>query len=51
MNAERWERIQELFHAAAARPDDARRAWLEAESSGDATLVDEVLALLESVRS
>ncbi len=44
MDADRWERVQALFHAALERPEAERRAFAEAEA-GD--LAEEVLALLE----
>src|SRR5438128_1705038 len=47
MTAERWEKIQRLFHGALDRPDSERRAWLEVASADDPTLMPEVLAMLE----
>jgi serine/threonine-protein kinase len=47
MNAERWDRIQSLFHEAAALPESERRAFLKSSTSGDPGLVAEVLALLD----
>lgn len=50
MESSRWERIQELFHAASAI-DEARQAeYLEAECGEDAGLRDEVLAMIEEDR-
>ncbi len=46
MDAERWERIQTLFHEALDVPAARRRAFLEAECD-DPGLVGDVLALLE----
>ncbi len=39
-------RIEALFHEAAERPPEERRAFLEAECPGEPDLVEEVLALL-----
>jgi serine/threonine-protein kinase len=44
----RFRRVQELFHAAAELAAAERRTWLEAQASGDAALVDDVLSLLEA---
>ena len=46
MQAERWRRINELFHAALERPVGARRAFLEASCPGDAELREDVESLL-----
>jgi serine/threonine-protein kinase len=46
MDPERWERIQVLFHGAADLPAGEQRAFVMARAGGDATLVEEVLALL-----
>jgi predicted Ser/Thr protein kinase len=46
VQAERWRRINELFHAALERPAGARRAFLEASCAGDAELREEVESLL-----
>src|SRR5258708_7051763 len=47
MDAPRWVRIQELFHAAAELPVPAQRlSFLESSSTDDPTLVADVLALL-----
>jgi eukaryotic-like serine/threonine-protein kinase len=46
MDAARWERIQELFHATAERPAGEQRAFLETCCTDDPGLVAEVLALL-----
>jgi len=42
----RWERIQKLFHEAAALPAGGQRGYLEAACSDDESLIDDVLALL-----
>lgn len=47
MNADRWERIQNLFHEAADLNPPERGAFLERACHGDAELRSEVLALLE----
>jgi len=44
---ERWNRLQELFHAAGALPEPERRPFLETECAGDPGLLEDVLALLE----
>ncbi len=46
MDAVRWARVQALFHRAAELPAHERRAFLEAEADGDASLIDDVLAML-----
>lgn len=46
MDAERWQRIQALFHETLARPESQRQAFLEAACGDDAALMNEVLALL-----
>jgi predicted Ser/Thr protein kinase len=46
VQAERWRRINELFHAALERPAGARRAFLDASCAGDAELREEVESLL-----
>ncbi len=47
MDAERWERIQGLFHAAADLDEAQRRAFLDEQCAGDDDLAAEVLSLLE----
>src|SRR5262245_57039085 len=46
MNADRWRRIQELYHAAQARPAEARAAFLAEACAGDAILRQDVESLL-----
>ncbi len=46
MDAHRWERIQELFHAAADLSRAEREAWLRTACGDDQDLLAEVLALL-----
>ncbi|MFI5229618.1 MAG: tetratricopeptide repeat protein [Gemmatimonadales bacterium] len=46
MDSERWERVQELFHDAAALPDSERRAFLESACGDDPSLVNDTLSLL-----
>jgi len=46
MSAERWRRIQELYHAAQARPANERAAFLEEACAGDATLRQAIESLL-----
>ncbi|MEO7684040.1 MAG: serine/threonine-protein kinase, partial [Gemmatimonadaceae bacterium] len=48
MNQERWARVQSLFHEALARPEDERQEFVEAACGGDASLVADVLALIEA---
>ena len=48
MDGARWERVQELFHAAAGLPAAARREWLASACGGDAALLAEVTSLLEA---
>jgi non-specific serine/threonine protein kinase/serine/threonine-protein kinase len=46
MQAERWQRLEELFHSALERAPPERAAWLEAACSGDVELRREIDALL-----
>jgi serine/threonine protein kinase/tetratricopeptide (TPR) repeat protein len=48
MDAERWERMQQLFHGALERPEADRRRYLEAAAGTDATLLGTVLRMLEA---
>lgn len=47
MDSSRWERIQTLFHEAAALPADARHSFLQTACVGDDGLAADVLALLQ----
>jgi eukaryotic-like serine/threonine-protein kinase len=47
MSPDRWQRIEGLYHEAAARPPGERRAFLEQACPGDAKLRDEVISLLD----
>jgi len=47
MDSSRWDKIQTLFHEAAALPAAEQRAFLESASAGDDGLVADVLALLQ----
>jgi tetratricopeptide (TPR) repeat protein/predicted Ser/Thr protein kinase len=47
MDPERWERIQDLFHAVADLPAQEQRARLDALCADDPTLVAEVVHLLD----
>jgi eukaryotic-like serine/threonine-protein kinase len=46
-SADRWERVQSLFHGAVDREPADRREWLEHECADDPTLIAEVGALLD----
>ncbi|MDX2153473.1 MAG: serine/threonine-protein kinase [Bryobacteraceae bacterium] len=46
MDAERWRRIEEVFHEVLAEPHDLRAAKLEALSAGDTVVQREVESLL-----
>ena len=46
MSAERWRRIEELYHAAQARPANERAAFLDEACAGDATLRQDIESLL-----
>ena len=48
MNASRWQRVQELFEGALARPTAERAAWLADQCGDDATLQTEVDGLLQA---
>ena len=47
MTPERWERVQELYHASRARSDDERAQFLVGACDGDDALRREVQALLD----
>jgi tRNA A-37 threonylcarbamoyl transferase component Bud32 len=47
MTPERWQEIERLYHAALARNQDERAAWLDAACLDDAELRKEVESLLE----
>src|SRR5579862_7121584 len=47
MDVTRWQRIQSLFHGAADLPKNEQSAYLNAECSGDDSLIADVTALLE----
>ena len=46
MDSARWERVQELFHGAAALPDADRVAFLQSACGDDPSLVNDTLSLL-----
>ena len=46
MTAERWQRIEQLYHAALAHDGEERRAFLRASCEGDPSLLQEVESLL-----
>jgi hypothetical protein len=46
MDADRWQQITRLYHAALERPVDERRAFLDAGCSGDEALRGDVESLL-----
>jgi serine/threonine protein kinase/tetratricopeptide (TPR) repeat protein len=48
MTPERWQRINEMFHAALALDGEERSAFLVAQSDGDEALRGKVAALLDS---
>ncbi|MCI0433420.1 MAG: hypothetical protein L0271_07210 [Gemmatimonadetes bacterium] len=48
VSAERWRRIERLFHAAAALPVDRREAYLRAATPADPELCAEVQSLLRA---
>ena len=47
MDAERWRRVNELFHAALERGPGDREAFIDEACAGDAALRTEVLSLLQ----
>jgi eukaryotic-like serine/threonine-protein kinase len=47
MDAQRWVRIEELFHAAAELPEREREAFVAAACEGDPDVGSEVLAMLD----
>ena len=48
MNADRWQRVNALFHAALDRDPDARDAYLNQVCGSDTALRDEVRSLLDA---
>ncbi|HEX5004592.1 MAG TPA: serine/threonine-protein kinase, partial [Gemmatimonadales bacterium] len=48
MDAERWERVQRLFHGAVELPPASRDAYLRGASEGDPALADEVRRMLDA---
>ncbi|MGA9978428.1 MAG: protein kinase [Candidatus Sulfotelmatobacter sp.] len=46
MQAERWRRVEEVYHTALERPEDQRAAFLEHACAGDETLRVEVESLI-----
>jgi hypothetical protein len=48
MDAERWRRIEVLFHAAAALPPHARSKFVHAATTPDISLYADVTALLQA---
>jgi eukaryotic-like serine/threonine-protein kinase len=46
--AQRWERVEEIFHQALEQPPDTREEWLKVVCAGDAGLHAEVASLLKS---
>ena len=48
MDAERWQRINTLFHAALERDPGGREAFIDEACAGDAALRTEVLSLLQN---
>ena len=49
MNSERWQQIDELFHAALARDASDRAKFLTGQCPSDVALRDEVESLLSSL--
>ncbi len=47
LTPQEWERANEIFHEALARPADARVAFIDAAASGDTRLASEVRSLLD----
>ena len=48
MNAERWQQLSGIYHAAMGRAPQERAAFLDAACAGDQTLRKEIEALLAS---
>jgi len=46
MAADRWDRIEQIYHRALERPVGERAAWLVAECGADAALLEELTTLL-----
>ena len=51
MDADRWQRVQHVFHEASALAPEARKAFVETAADGDAAFVSQVMTMLhEDVR-
>jgi hypothetical protein len=48
MDAQRWQRLNDLFHGSINRRAEERRAWLEQACAGDQTLVAEIERLVRA---
>lgn len=48
MTPEQWDRLKSIFHGALQQPADLRPAWVEEACAGDAVLLREARALLNS---
>jgi serine/threonine protein kinase/tetratricopeptide (TPR) repeat protein len=48
MDAARWQKLNDLFHAAVGRAADERRAWLDRICAGDHDLIEEVERLVQA---
>jgi hypothetical protein len=48
MDAARWQKLNDLFHAAVGRPAEERRAWLDRTCAGDRGLIEEVERLVQA---
>src|SRR5687768_14043409 len=48
MDADRWQRLNELFHGVVDRAAGERHAWLERSCAGDHSLVAEVERLVRA---
>jgi eukaryotic-like serine/threonine-protein kinase len=46
MEAARWQKLNDLFHAAVGRPAEERRAWLDRTCADDRGLIEEVQRLV-----
>ena len=47
MDADRWQRVQHVFHEASALAPEARKAFVETAADGDAAFASQVMTMLD----
>jgi serine/threonine protein kinase len=48
VDAERWRQVDRIFHDALEQAPDERRSFIERESAGDSSVLEEIQALIDS---